>query len=812
MKKSLMTVLLVLGCVSLLTASPRRESQLEDWKFTRTDVSEASAAAFDDSAWESVTVPHDWAIYGPFDLGHDVQNVAILQNGETQASEKTGRTGGLPFIGVGWYRTTFDVAPEEVGKRVVITFDGAMSDANVWVNGKKAGNWPYGYSTFWFDVSDLVKAGENVVAVRLENLGQSSRWYPGAGIYRPVTVEVSEHFSIDKWGVTVTTPEITNEWAKVKVRLTFNDADKAGLLTIKHTVKDGDGDVVSRSSLEGIRLYGSNQESELILPEPALWSPESPNLYTLQTEVYSDGKLVDTESTRFGVRTLSFTAERGFELNGQQRKIKGVCLHHDLGPLGAAVNEAALRRQVRILKDMGCDAIRTSHNMPSPMQMEIYDEMGMMVMAESFDEWARAKCKNGYNRYFNEWFERDLTNLLRCHRNHPSLIMWCIGNEVPDQGTQNGKRLALRMRQICHQEDPTRPVTCGMDQVDAVIANQFATVMDIPGFNYRTHKYEAAYEALPHGFVLGSETASTVSSRGVYKFPVEEVKGARWDDAQCSSYDLNACGWSNLPEDDWLLQDDKDWVIGEFVWTGFDYLGEPTPYDDRFPSRSSYFGICDLAGLPKDRFYLYRSRWNTEESTLHILPHWNWQGREGEVTPVFVYTSWPTAELFINGESQGKRTKDVTTRENRYRLRWDDVVYEPGEVKVVAYDADGRQVEEKTIRTAGKAVKLVLEADRTQISADGKDLSFITVKAVDKNGNFCPLADNRIEFEVEGAGSFRASCNGDATSMDEFHVPSMKLFSGMLVAIVQSGEEPGDIVFTAKSKGLKTASMTIESK
>ncbi len=811
MKKTLLTLFALLSVAGLF-AGPRWESQLENWRFTRDDVAAASAAEYDDAAWQSVTVPHDWAIYGPFDLGHDVQNVAIEQNGETRPTEKTGRTGGLPFIGVGWYRTSFELSPEDVGRRVVITFDGAMSDANVWVNGKKAGNWPYGYSTFWFDISELVKSGENVVAVRLENEGQSSRWYPGAGIYRPVTLTVSNHFSIDKWGVTVTTPEVTDEWAKVKVRLAFNDADKAGELTVRHTIKDAAGTVVSRSNIEGIKLYGNNQDAEIILLEPALWSPESPNLYTLDTEVYSDGVLADSHTTRFGVRTISYTAERGFELNGVQRKFKGVCLHHDLGPLGTAVNEAALRRQVRILKDMGCDAIRTSHNMPSPMQMEIYDEMGMMVMAESFDEWARGKVKNGYGKYYNEWYERDLRNLLRCHRNHPSLVMWCIGNEVPDQRTEHGNRLALRMTQICHEEDPTRPVTCGMDQVDAVIANQFASTLDIPGFNYRTHKYEAAYEALPHGFVLGSETASTVSSRGVYKFPVEERPGQRWEDAQCSSYDLNACSWSNIPEDDWLLQDDKDWVIGEFVWTGFDYLGEPTPYDDRFPSRSSYFGICDLAGLPKDRFWLYRSRWNTEESTLHVLPHWTWQGREGEVTPVFVYTSWPTAEPFVNGESQGKRTKDVSSRENRYRLRWDDVTYEPGEIRVVAYDAEGRQMEEKTVRTAGKAVRLVVEADRAEIKADGKDLSFITVKAVDKEGNLCPMADNRVEFEVEGAGVFRASCNGDATSMDEFHVPSMKLFSGMLVAIVQSGNEAGDIEFTAKSKGLKSATMTIESR
>ncbi len=807
--KRILSGLVALLCCATAPAAPRTESLLSDWKFTRDDSPEFSDARFDDRGWQRVTVPHDWAIYGPFDKEIDIQRVAIEQNGEHIPTEKTGRTGALPYIGTGWYRTSFELAPDQAGKRVVITFAGAMSDAQEWVNGRKAGNWPYGYSTFWFDLSELVVPGENTVAVRLENLERSSRWYPGAGLYRPVHLTVCEPFSIEKWGVTVTTPEVDEQWAKVGVRTAFTRPQADGTLRIDHKVFDGDGRQVASSSSQEVRLYGGCHQSQFILLFVFFFVWETTEIYTLLTEVYLDDRLVDTDTARFGVRTLSFTPERGFELNGKQRKITGVCLHHDLGPLGAAVNEAALRRQIRILKQMGCDAIRTAHNMPSPQQMDICDEMGMMVMAESFDEWMYAKCKNGYNRFFAEWYERDLTNLVRCHRNHPCIIMWSTGNEIPEQGARDGQKWAYRLQRICHREDPTRPVANGKGRVDAAIANQFAATHDIVGLNYRTQKYRTAYDALPQGFILGSETASTVSSRGVYKFPVQEYKDKRYDDGQCSSYDLEACNWSNIPEDDWLLQDDQPWVIGEFVWTGFDYLGEPTPYDEVWPSRSSYFGICDLAGLPKDRYYLYRSRWNTAEPTLHILPHWNWQGREGETTPVFVYTSYPSAELFVNGVSQGRRTKDPASRENRYRLRWNDVKYQPGTLRAVAYDADGNAVMEKEIRTAGTPRGLVLEADRRVLKADGQDLSFITVRAVDKQGNFCPLADNALEFSVSGEGAFRAVCNGDATSTELFHLPVMKLFNGMAVVIVRSTDRAGEMELTVKGRNLKTATLKI---
>jgi beta-galactosidase len=493
------------------------------------------------------------------------------------------------------------------------------------------------------------------------------------------------------------------------------------------------------------------------------------------------------------------------------RKFKGVCLHHDLGPLGTAINTAALRRQLTILKEMGCDAIRSSHNMPSPEQLELCDEMGFMFLAESFDEWAKAKVENGYHLYFNTDAEKDIVNLVKATKNHPCIVMWSSGNEVPDQFGAEGVKRAKWLQEIFHREDPTRPVTVGMDQVKATMQSGFGALMDIPGLNYRVHLYEEANKVFPQGFILGSETASTVSSRGIYKFPVVKGFDKQYPDFQSSSYDLEYCSWSNVPDDDFVMQDDKPWVIGEFVWTGFDYLGEPTPYDTSWPSRSSYFGISDLAGLPKDRYYLYRSRWNKTEPTLHLLPHWSWEGREGQTTPVFVYTSYDSAELFLNGKSLGVRKKDKSSPQNRYRLMWMDVKYEPGTLKVVALDGNGKPVAEEKVTTAGKAYKIVLTPDRKQIRADGKDLSFVTVSVVDKDGIPCPTVTNALTFEVKGAGIFKAVCNGDATSLESFVKPTMKLFSGKLVVVVQSGKKEGPIQLSVKGKGLENGNIEIVS-
>jgi beta-galactosidase len=789
----------------------------KNWKFSKGNFPAAINIDFNDTDWETVTVPHDWAIYGPFDKEVDKQVIAIVQNNEKVATEKTGRTGALPFIGVGWYRTEFSVPGYKQGKKVLLTFDGAMSEAQVFVNGKKVGEWPYGYSYFYFDITSFLNSeGNNLLAVRLENQSKSSRWYPGAGIYRKVQIIVKNDISLEHWGTFITTPYITDDVAKINVKTEVNGTgfrqfthSLGSDLRLETEIKDANGKLVAKGSTT--EVIDNHIEKNLAVANPNLWSPENPYLYSATLRLFQDNVLKDEQTIRFGIRKIEYLADKGFLLNGEVTKFKGVCLHHDLGPLGSAINRAALKRQLTILKDMGCNAIRSAHNMPSMEQLELCDEMGFMMIAESFDEWAKPKVKNGYNRFFNDWAEKDVVNLVRATRNHPSIVMWSSGNEVPDQWGSEGVKRAKWLQDIFHREDPTRPVTVGMDQVKATMESGFGALLDIPGLNYRLHLYEEAYEKFPQGFILGSETASTVSSRGIYKFPVEQAKNIQYEDMQCSSYDLEACSWSNVPDDDFVLQDDKPWVIGEFVWTGFDYLGEPTPYDDFWPSRSSYFGICDLAGLPKDRYYLYRSRWNTTDETLHILPHWNWEGREGEITPVFVYTNFESAELFVNGISQGIQKKNNETPQNRYRLMWMNVKYEPGTLKVVAFDKQGKPVAEKEIHTAGKPHRLEVIADKKTLTADGKDLSFVTISVVDKDGNVCPNAANQLNFKVTGAGSFRAVCNGDATSLEMFHLPTMKTFSGKLVVLVQSTETGGDITLEIESKGLKKGTLSIKS-
>lgn len=777
----------------------------ENWKFQKGTIENAQNITFDDAEWQKVSVPHDWAIYGPFDKEIDKQNVAITQNGEKIPTEKTGRTGSLPHIGTAWYRNEFSLSTIETSKKIMLLFEGAMSEPEVFINGKKVGEWKYGYSYFYFDISENIKEGKNTIAVKLTNKEFASRWYPGAGLYRNVRLIIKNQESIAQWGTFITTPFVTDSLAKINIKTRIN-SDKG---FVKTTIFDAEGKALI--SQESGTVFGNEFEQNIPLENPTLWSPETPYLYTAKTEYFINNKLSDEITTRFGVRKIEFTREKGFVLNGEITKFKGVCLHHDLGPLGTAINKAALKRQMIILKDMGVNAIRSSHNMPSFEQLELADEMGFLFLAESFDEWKKPKVENGYNRFFDEYAEKDIVNLVRATRNHPSIVMWSSGNEVPDQWGTEGVKRAKWLQDIFHREDPTRPVTVGMDQVKAVMESGFGAIMDIPGLNYRVHLYEEAYEKFPQGFILGSETASTVSSRGIYKFPVEKGSMKQYDDFQSSSYDLEYCSWSNLPEDDFMLQDDKPWVIGEFVWTGFDYLGEPTPYDEKWPSRSSYFGMIDLAGIPKDRYYLYRSRWNTKAETLQILPHWNWEGREGEKTPVFVYTNYESAELFVNGKSQGiqKKIKNGTPQE-RYRLQWNDVIYEPGSLKVVAFDKNGKAIAEKEVKTAGKPHKIILETDRKTIKSNGEDLSFVTVSVVDKNGIPCPTATNQLQFEVTGKGTFRAACNGDATSLELFHMPTMKLFIGKLVVLVKSTKEAGKIELKVSGKGLKKGIIELE--
>ena len=827
MRKITLFLICCVLAVAEAFAQQRTETLLShDWQFSR-----------DKQQWQTVSVPHDWAISGPFDKKWDLQSVAIVQNGETTPTEKSGRSGALPWIGEGHYKRIVTIPAGT--ERAELVFDGAMAEPTVYLNGKKAGFWAYGYNTFRVDITPFMKVGDNLLEVDLKNLEESSRWYPGAGIYRPVTLVITPKTYIEDWSIYIRTISVKDGQAVVdaEAKVINPDKDMVGHLTL--TTPDG-----RQIGGEDLHIEGDGKfYVRFTVPGVQLWSPETPTLYRLTASVGRAGQkaVVDSKTIRTGLRTISVSREHGFQLNGQTRKLKGVCLHHDLGPLGAAINKSALVRQIKTLKEMGCDAIRTSHNMPSQMQMDLCDSLGMMVMAESFDMWVHPKCKNGYSRFFKEWWQRDITNLVVANRNHPAIVMWSIGNEIWEQWMDHGPQIARQLQGLCHVLDPSRPVTQGMDNPDGSLNSGFAQAMQVPGFNYRVYKYKENLQRLPHGFLLGSETCSTVSSRGIYKFPAvvndnahmfsyhqdySPERIAKESDGQCSSYDLEYCPWSNLPDDDWAAQDDMPEVIGEFVWTGYDYLGEPSPYDEYWPSRSSYFGICDLAGLPKDRYWLYRSHWNREQHTIHLLPHWSWgKQRRGQVTPVYCYTDYPTAELFLNGKSQGKITKNPASRLDRYRLRWNDVKYEPGELRVVVYDAQGQKAGERTLATAGKPARLQLDVWTQQsnlspltshlspLKADGDDLAFITVSLTDKQGTLIPDAADQLTFEVTGAGRFEAVCNGDATSLEPFTQPTMRLFSGQLVVVVRSATTAGTLTLKVKDARRKlNSSIDIEVK
>ena len=799
MKKLLLASILA-GAVPLAGIAQRSDTLIKNWEFSN-----------DSTSWKQVVIPHDWAIYGPFDRNNDLQKVAVFQNGETEETWKTGRTGGLPYVGKGFYKTSIEVA-DTTGRSIGLLFDGAMSHAHVYVNGTQVAYWPYGYNSFYADLDGVVKPGKNIVEVSLENFPKSSRWYPGAGLYRNVHLIESDKTHIPVWGTQLTTPYVSDEYALVHLKTILEGVTKGEEVTLTTMITDASGKEVA-SDTHSYKIYPNAPIYQNIrVDKPALWSPETPTLYTATTSVIKDGKTVDTYDTRFGIRTIEFRPGEGFFLNGKKTMFKGVNNHHDLGPLGAAVNTSALRYQLELLKDMGVNAIRTSHNMPAPELVALCDEMGFMMMLEPFDDWGfRPKSENGYGTLFEEWAEKDMVNMIAHYRNNPSVVIWSIGNEVPSQWGPDGISELLFLQDIVHREDPTRPVTNGMDQFDAVINNGFAASVDIPSFNYKVNRYEEAISKLPQNFLLGTETASTVSSRGKYFFPVTVGADITHRGNHSNSYDVEYCAWSNIPDDDFAADDDLPYNMGQFVWTGFDYLGEPSPYDtDAWPSHTSYFGLIDLASIPKDRYYLYRSKWNETDHTLHILPHWNWEGREGEITPVFVYTDSPKAELFINGKSHGIQEKKIGgSNMERYRLMWNDVVYEPGEVKVIAYNADGTIAGEKTIRTAGKPHHIVLTPNRTELSADGEDLLYVMVQVADKDGNIVPTDEREVKFSTKGAGTFRATANGDPTSLRPFQDPVMDLFSGAATAIVQASDTPGEVTFTATAKGVKPASITI---
>jgi beta-galactosidase len=785
-------------------------------------------SSFDDSNWRKVNLPHDWAIEGPF------------------KQEYPGRTGKLKFWGAVWYRKDFTLPAGDAGKQIYLDVDGAMSYASVWVNGQFAGGWPYGYASWRVDLTPFVKPGaENVVAIRLDSPAESSRWYPGGGIYRNVWLVKTEKVNVGQWGNTVVASVDKDAPGSVRVTTAIENQGSQPAevsATTEFFELKANGERGAKVHCEAVHtpkvLFtavkpGQTGEWERAyqIHRPKLWSIKQPNRYVAVTKVEVGGKVVDEVETPFGFRSIQFTKDNGFLLNGERLPLNGVCNHHDLGALGGAFNTRAAERQLEILKEMGCNAIRTSHNPPAPELLDLCDRLGFVVMDEAFDCWTLMKKTNDYHLLFEDWHEADLRSLVRRDRNHPSIVFWSMGNEIPEQEDTNRFYVARALRNIVREEDPTRPVTAGCDRVGAGL-NGFQRFVDVFGYNYKPAHYQRFRRVNPDIPLYSSESASCISSRGEYFFPVSDDQSKGKSDFQMSSYDLYAPHWAMPPEVEFRAQDEFPYVAGEFVWTGFDYLGEPTPYNAdasnllnftdpaekaraekelkklgkiRTPSRSSYFGIIDLAGFPKDRYYLYQSRWRPELPMAHILPHWNWPERVGQVTPVHVYTSGDSAELFLNGKSLGKKSKGKF----EYRLRWDDVVYEPGELKVVAYK-NGKKWATDVMNTTGPAAKLELTPDRAKISADGKDLSFVTVKVADRDGLLVPRSKNELKFKISGPGEIVATDNGDATSFESFQAPERKAFNGLALVIVRAkAGESGKITLTAEADGLKSGECVI---
>ncbi len=783
-------------------------------------------ADFDDSQWRLLNLPHDWGIEGPF------------------KQEYPGETGKLPWWGVAWYRKHFDAPASDQGRRLYLDVDGAMAYATVWLNGKFVGGWPYGYASWRMDLTPYIRFGtENVLAIRLDNPADSSRWYPGGGIYRNVWLVKTAPVHVGQWGTCVTTPEISATAATVKIQVSLdNDEDLDSAVSVKNEIHELDergnqGKAIASIATDVKVPAHKSQAIEaplLAVNHPRLWSIRKPQRYVAVTLVEQNGKLMDRYETPFGIRTIKFDSGQGFFLNGERIRLNGVCDHHDLGAIGSAINLRALERQIQLLQEMGCNAIRTSHNPPAPELLDLCDRLGVVVMDESFDCWKSGKKKNDYHLLFEDWHEKDWRAQLRRDRNHPCVILWSIGNEIGEQNSPAGHQIAAELTRIAHEEDPTRPTTAACNNAQAGF-NGFQKTVDVFGYNYKPTQYGRVREANPGLPIFGSETASCVSSRGEYFFPVATNKAGGKADFQMSSYDLYAPRWAWPPDVEFKGLDENPFTAGEFVWTGFDYLGEPTPYNGdasnllnftdpqerarmeselkelgkiKVPSRSSYFGIIDLAGFKKDRFYIYQARWRPDLAMAHILPHWTWPERVGQVTPVHVYTSGDEAELFLNGKSLGRKKRGAY----EYRLRWDDVVYQPGELKAVAY-RNGRKWATDVVKTTGPAGQVILKADRDRIRAQGQDLSYVTVTVADKSGLMVPRSKNRIRFEMEGPGEIVATDSGDPTSLESFQSKERNAFNGLCLVILRARPgQAGTIQLTARSDGLKAATIAIKTR
>ncbi len=806
--------LLLLVPIILASCASNEESRIirlldEDWKFINKEVENGAIPGINTVNWETVAIPHDWAISGEFDKSIDAQETMVIEDGERVPKMRTGRTGGLPHIGVGWYRKSLEIPSSYKNKRIHVKFDGAMSHAKVYLNGEFVGEWPYGYASFGFDVTDYINFGrENILAVRLENKPFSSRWYPGAGLYRNVRMVVTNLVFVKQWGTSLTTPDIEDGKGTVNLKTTvLNKSGKSKKVTVDTQIISFTGETVARISDEIVIDKELTVEQNLDVSSPKLWSVELPTLYTAVTKILDGNKELDAYETPFGFRYFEFTNNDGFFLNGKRVQLNGVCLHHDLGPLGAAVNLSSLRHRMKLLQEMGCNSIRTSHNPPTPEMLELADEMGFLILDEIFDEWRLAKTKNGYNTLWDEWAEKDMVAWIHRDRNHPSVIAWSIGNEVREQGGKDGLETCQFLVDICRREDPTRPTTAGFNNWRGAINNGLADAVDLPAWNYKPQYYNSIHNEHPEWTMYASETASTVSSRGEYFFPAKERVHYTREPYHSNSFDMEFPRWATSPDREFATQDSFKFMAGEYVWTGFDYLGEPTPYNVEWPARSSYFGIIDLCGIPKDRYFLYQSKWSDKE-VLHVLPHWNWKA--GEKVSVHCYTSFDKGELFLNGKSLGIREKDPANLYTTYRLVWDDITYKPGEIKVVALDENDNPLKEAVVKTAGEPAKIVLETDRNQILADGKELAFVTVSVVDEDGTLCPRANNLIYFSVVGEGSVKAVGNGDPTSLESFIKPFRKTFNGKCMVLVQSTKTAGEISLKAESEGLESEEIRIE--
>lgn len=790
----------------------------DGFKFIKLPIEETeknlSAPELDDSAWESVTVPHDWATGHDFKKEYDITYRTITADGITKPIEQSGRSGALPTVGIGWYRLPLDIPAESKGKILELVFDGVMWECEVYVNGKPVGKNHFGYRSFSVYISNAVNyGGENLLAVKAILKYDCSRWYPGAGIYRNLCLVTKSADSVAYCGIK-TQIDTAADGSSADIELTVDTCGNPD--SFKFELVDREGNVA---------LSGEGREvCNVKLDRPHLWTLEKPYLYTLKVYTFKNGEVTDSDTVRIGFRNCKFTPDKGFFLNGKPTKIHGVCMHHDMGVFGAAINYSVLKRQITIMHEMGVNSIRTSHNPPAPELLDICDEMGILVMDELFDEWKLPKVENGYAQYFEEHAESDAVAVIRRDINHPSVFIWSIGNEVEEQKKSDGAQIAQWLTDICHREDRTRPTTSGFNFYPHAEENGLYDAVDLVGLNYKPHLYQKLHEKYPDKIFYGSETESCISTRGEYKFPVVvETNAPQREDITVSDYGLSSPPWAYYADREFIAQRDE-FVFGEYVWTGFDYMGEPTPYYREWPARSSFFGIVDLSGLPKSRYWQYMAEW-TDKDVLFVMPHWNLEGHEGEEIPVHIITNYDKAELIVNGKSYGIREKvknpeykrydrAITDRSimNAYRIIF-DVPYEAGEIVAVAYDEKGKEAMRKTVKTAGKPYAVKLEAERTDISADGEDVCYVRAYILDKDGDFCPTASNVIKFSANGAGRIYGTDNGDPRETVGYFNPERKALNGACVAaVISKNGETGDVTLCAESLGLVSASVTIKSK